>query len=164
MAPVPMISAMVTSSTSPIALITSSRVRRFMAFHPRSSCRNPPVVGSGERGCIASAARGKPRRVLVHDPEFNCREDCYGSTDDHMDRHRGGSLEAQYPGRDQRPQSYDEVKPLLPDCKCRKCRDRERRDNDTGDIGVLRGPSGVKPEHPGRNEQNSAKDQVRDVT
>ena len=42
-----------------------------------------------------SAARSKPRRG--HHPEFNCREDGNGSADDHMHRHRGGSLEAKYP-------------------------------------------------------------------
>ena len=42
-----------------------------------------------------SAARSKPRRG--HHPEFDCREDGNGSADDHMHRHRGGSLEAKYP-------------------------------------------------------------------
>src|SRR6195256_2871937 len=98
-----MIPATVTSSARPTALITSSRVTR--VIFSSLKLLEPAADGSGERGCNASAARGKPRRVLGHDPELDCRDDGYGGADDHMDRHRGGFLETQYPGRDQRPKT-----------------------------------------------------------
>jgi len=66
--------------------------------------------------------------MLGHDPDFDRREDCYSGANDHMHRHRGGSLEAQYPRRNQSPQSHDEIQPLLPDCEGRKGRDGLRRD------------------------------------
>src|SRR6266481_121591 len=112
LAPVPMILAMVTSSTPPTALITSSRVRRFMASHPQAAYPQATVTRpSAQRraGRIASAARGKPRWILGQDPDFNCREYGDSGADNDMDRHRGGSLETQYPRRNQHPQSYNEI-------------------------------------------------------
>jgi hypothetical protein len=45
-----------------------------------------------------SAAGGQPRRDLGRHPELDRCQDRDRRADDHMNRHRGGSLEAQYPG------------------------------------------------------------------
>src|ERR1700730_6161800 len=155
-----MISAMVTSSAGPTALITSSRVRRLIS--PSQAELPPPVVSRRRAGCRALAARGKSRRKLVQQPEFDCRKYRDSDADHHVDPHRGTSLEAQYPGRYQCPQSDDQVQPFFPDGEGRKRRDREYGDGDTGDIGVFSSGSG-EAEHPGRKEQDCAEDQICDV-
>ena len=65
-------------------------------FNPNAAVMRAEALSlrGGGRG-NPSAARSKPRRG--HHPEFDCREDGNGSADNHMDRHRGGSLEAKYP-------------------------------------------------------------------
>ena len=92
--------------------------------------------------------------MLGQEPEFDGGKDRYRGADNHMHCHRAGSLETQYPRRNQGPQSYDEVQPFLPDGECRQCRDREHGDGEAGEIRVLGGYSGIEPENPGRKEQN----------
>src|SRR5882757_1943874 len=157
-APVEMILAIVRSSAWLTALVTSSRVMRVMADILSSTIvlARRPLRRARTLRPDASAMRSQPRRVLGHDPEFDRRQYRDGRADDHMHGHRGGSLEAQYPWRNQCPQSDDEVEPFLPDGECRKRRDREDRDGETGDIGVFRGAPGAESEYPGRKEQNGA--------
>jgi hypothetical protein len=64
-------------------------------FNPNAAVMRAEALFAAPCGQPLSAAHSKPRRG--HHPEFDCREDGNGSADDHMDRHRGGSLEAKYP-------------------------------------------------------------------
>jgi hypothetical protein len=52
-----MISAMVTSSTGPTALVTSSRVTRFMFFVPLANLTCPPAVAAGGGTLYLSGSR-----------------------------------------------------------------------------------------------------------
>src|SRR6266851_8112337 len=144
--------------TSTLVTCMSARSQSGPAARKTKIPLKPPAGVAASGVASASAARGKPGRYLGHHPELDGREDGYRSADDHVDRHRGGSLEAQDPGRDQRPQSDDEVQPLFPDRECRKCRDGEHRDHDTRDIRVLRDRPGIESEYPGRKEQKRAED------
>src|SRR5206468_2290650 len=149
-APVAMILAMVTSSAWPTALVTSSRAIRLMAWHVLKHGQSLPAIAGGQRSWRlgALAVRGQPRRILRHDPEFDRCQHRHGETDDYVHGHRGGSLETQNPGRDQRPQSDDQVQPFLPDRERGKRSDRNDCNDQTGDIGVFRDLSGIEPEHP----------------
>ena len=134
--------------------------------HPRppnfSHRALPRRAGTNSNDLSLSAAGGQPRRDLGHHPELDRCQDRDRRADDHMHRHRGGSLEAQYPGRYQRPQADDEVQPLLPHRECRQRRDRKDRDGDTGDIGVLRDRPGIETEYPG--ETNRIAPRIRFAT
>ncbi|TCU20306.1 hypothetical protein EV132_101370 [Rhizobium sullae] len=59
-----------------------------------------------------SSRRGLRRRVLMHQPEFDCRQDGDENTDNHMHGHGCGRLKPGQPGRDESPQSDDEINPL----------------------------------------------------
>ena len=70
--------------------------------HPRppnfSRRALPRRAGTTSNDLSLSAAGGQPRRDLGHHPELDRCQDRDRRADDHMHRHRGGSLKAQYPG------------------------------------------------------------------
>jgi len=99
-APVPMISAIVTSSARPIALVRSSRVHAGPMLFLPMAFRSWPFVSwtarpPARRCQRQSGRRSALKRLVVSRGGFwdriqssISREDGYGSADDHTDRHR----------------------------------------------------------------------------